>query len=154
MKLLRRISYYLFDKETQINNEIDTLLSSRFTYVEDINILETLNNMFPLIESLRQLELRHSAYIDLYPVRHKIRDIVNRTQDVLNDWHMSYVTWHQTHKSISTESKQLLYRATHKNVHMDIQSFYPKSSVIFEDIENYLSWLEHTRTNWTYVHLD
>lgn len=113
-------------------------IASRETvlYLDEENIQEFLNILFPLIEALR-MAIRDN-------VSHLTDDkngilIFTLTLKLINDclyfenvWNYSYSTWHSAFKANRKNNTE--YCNSEPSKYYDIQSYYPKSGEILEDM--------------------
>ena len=133
-------------------------INSRETilYLDEENIQEFLNVLFPLIEALRTA-IREN--IEFLTIDTQGQIIYNETLKLINDclyfenvWNYSYSTWHSAFKADRKNNSE--YRNTVPVKFYDIQTYYPKADILLKDmhivkglIKNYILTLNTLKFN-------
>jgi hypothetical protein len=126
-------------KEQIISKRIRLELDSRPVgeKLKEVNIQEYLNILFPLIESLRVVLRENNKYFTSTIIGRFLYDYIIDMIDAMLDfefkWNYAYSTWHSSFKADKSNRKE--YLNTGPNKFYEIQTYFPESSTIAEDID-------------------
>jgi hypothetical protein len=107
-------------------------------FLDEENIQEFLNILFPLIESMRNvlrdnIELTTNTNTGLILFKETI-NLINTFLDFENKWNYSYSTWHTSFKNNRKNIPEYLNSDSHK--FYDIQTYYKKYDDILNDMHS------------------
>ena len=125
---------------------VSLAIETRFGHIDSpnayVNYAEFLNDLFPLVGSLRTL-LSEVTEVPLAgsSLYRETFEVVKRINSFHNEWNLSYNTWYQNFKSKSPNMKELV-ESCRPELHKDIQSFYRYSSSMGSDVDRLLGVLK------------
>lgn len=119
---------------TSLNLEIET--RKAILYLNEENIQEFLNILFPLIEALRTV-LRNNVELTVETQTGLIlfkttNDLINKFLEFENIWNYSYSTWHSAFKSNKRNNSEYLNGEANK--YYDIQHYFNKHDKLIKDM--------------------